>query len=514
MQNFKSVRERTLYLKLVRSILTPLGLVFVLAVLLISVMEYKLYSQDALFRMEKLKEAVRERLLAVGRTAVISLDAKSHAEIFSYTDRELPEFQNLKKFLNTVRTKNGIEEHLYTLRLSDPDKQIASFVVMTNPEDYVGTQYIYPDAMNLTFFLGLEQTTDIYKSKSLEGKSWMSAFIPIREPGEEVYAVLEVDISVENLLEKNREISARLVFFHALRGILLLLLFLLVFYIISNILRGRLNYLLVHPLHQLMAVLKRIGAGDLKAESSIDSGDEIEVLSDAFNEMVLGLRQKETMGRFLTGMEMKEVMAVSESGKELVLTGEKRQMTVLFSDIRNFTTICEHADPEIIILALNTYFAAMIAEIEAQNGTLDKLIGDAVMAVFEEEEGLDPSGLRATRCAFAMQEVLKELRPQMMEKGWPEFFIGIGLNTGIAVVGNVGSQNTLSRTVLGDCVNLAARIESLSKNGKHSCILLADNVNSVISEFFNTEFLMETIVKGKSVPVNIFEIVHARQLTL
>ncbi|MBW7875762.1 MAG: adenylate/guanylate cyclase domain-containing protein [Candidatus Cloacimonetes bacterium] len=506
MQNLELVRGESLYLKLVKSILTPLGLVFLLAMILISVLEYRLYSQDALFRMEKLKESVRERLLAVGRTAAISMDMQKHSEIFSYNDKDLPEFKSLKQYLNQIRMKNGIEEHLYTLRLTDPDRQLASFVVMTNQEDYVGTQYIYPDSMNLTFFLGLEQTTDIYKSKSLEGKSWMSAFIPLREPGEDEYSVLEVDISVENLLEKNREISRMLIFFHVLRGIVLLVLFVLVFYLISNILRGRLNLLLVKPLYELMNVLKRVGTGDLKVESSIRSGDEIEVLSDAFNEMVLGLRQKETMGRFLTGMEMKEVMAVSESGKELALTGEKRQITILFSDIRDFTTICEDADPEVIILALNTYFAAMISEIESQHGTLDKLIGDAVMAVFEEEEGLEPSGLRAARCAWAMQQVLKDLRPQMVAKGWPEFRIGIGLNTGIAVVGNVGSQNTLSRTVLGDCVNLAARIESLSKNGKHSCILLADNVNSVISTHFATEFLMETVVKGKSVPVRIFEI--------
>lgn len=271
--------------------------------------------------------------------------------------------------------------------------------------------------------------------------------------------------------------------------------------LISSYLSGR----ILRPLRILATGFESVGAGQLNTRVKIESRDEIEVLSLTFNEMVDGLRQKETMSHFLTGMELKEVEAVSDGSKKLSTLGEKRIVTILFSDIRSFTTICEATDPALIIDSLNYYFDQMIPWISIYGGSLDKLIGDCIMAVFEhdnESNGAD----NALNACISMQNRLKSIREEMRAAGMPEFHAGFGINTGLAVVGNVGNKKQLSRTVLGDPVNLAARVESLSKEGKSSCILFTESTLSHLSEEFNYEFLLETTVKGKSVPVNVYEI--------
>ncbi len=131
------------------------------------------------------------------------------------------------------------------------------------------------------------------------------------------------------------------------------------------------------------------------------------------------------------------------------------------------------------------------------------------MAVFEESEGVN-SASNAVQAAIQMQQALKKMRPEMLARGWPEFFSGTGINTGDSVIGNVGAKNQLSRTVLGDSVNLAARVESLSKEGHESHILFTEFTLANLTENnqspFQYKFLMETKVKGKSSPVKIYEI--------
>ncbi len=494
-----------IHVKLGRAILKPVTLAFLLASILIGGLEYYLYTADADFRLERLKESVRQRLLSVGNTAALMLNGEKHAEIFDYRDDDLQEFQTLRQHLRDVRRVNRIEEELYTLRLKDPKERIASFVVMTNEKPYIGVDYIYPEEMHRSFILGVPSTTGIYKSKSVEGRLWMSAFVPFKEPGEDYYAVFEVDISVNNLLQENQKISQRLMFFHVLRGLILLILFVLIYATVGNVLRRVMARLLNRPLSQVIQFTDKVKQGVLEPTLAVASGDELEVLADSMNDMVKGLRQKETMSKFLTGMALKEVMAVSEEGKELSLSGEKKNIAVMFSDIRNFTTISENSDPQIIIQALNFYFSELIPLITNHGGHLDKLIGDCIMAVFEEGEGFSPADacLKAT---IAMHKRLNELHVEMAAMNFPRFDAGYGMNAGIGVVGNVGDSLSLSRTVLGDVVNLAARVEALSKQGKSTCILLAEDFVQQLQEEYPMEFLMETTVKGRAKPVKVFEI--------
>ena len=274
--------------------------------------------------------------------------------------------------------------------------------------------------------------------------------------------------------------------------------------VIATILSIGFSNRITKPLHILSDAFEKVGKGDLTVDVKITSGDEIEEVSNTFNHMVQDLRQKQTMSKFLTGMVMDEVNAIS-SGKELKYTGEKKTVTIVFSDIRSFTSMCETTEPDVIINTLNYYFQHLLPIIEEHGGSLDKLIGDAIMAVFVHTD--DYNGANgAVRAAVQMQKKLIEIRPKMKELGYPELHAGFGINTGPTIVGNVGAHNTLSRTVLGDSVNLSARIEALSKEGKESKILFSEFTREHLTEQHSHEFLMENVVKGKTVPVKIYEI--------
>ena len=281
----------------------------------------------------------------------------------------------------------------------------------------------------------------------------------------------------------------------------LTLLALILAILISFFLSGK----IVKPLGILAAGFESVGSGKLDVKVEIQSRDEIGMLSHTFNDMVNGLRQKETMSHFLTGMELREVEAVTDGSKQLSTKGEKKIVTIMFSDIRSFTSICESTDPSTIIEALNYYFDQMIPWIAINGGSLDKIIGDCIMAVFEHDNQVNGAE-GAISAAISMQRRLKGIREEMLAAKMPEFYAGFGISTGLTVVGNVGNKKQLSRTVLGDAVNLAARVESLSKQGKQSGILFTDSTKNYLNEEFQYQFLLETTVKGKSVPANVYEI--------
>ncbi|MBW7874850.1 MAG: adenylate/guanylate cyclase domain-containing protein [Candidatus Cloacimonetes bacterium] len=262
---------------------------------------------------------------------------------------------------------------------------------------------------------------------------------------------------------------------------------------------------IVRPIKVLTEAMTRVGQGDLTVQVHIDSGDEVQTLADTFSDMVVGLRERQNMSRYLTGMELQEVKSAVESNQMVQRGGTKKIVSVLFSDIRSFTTLCESSDPGLIVDSLNYYYNQVIPLIEKNHGSLDKLIGDCVMAVFEESDGQNCAD-NALTAAVEMSKKLAEITPSMQEAGLLSFCVGYGISTGVAVVGNVGTEEQMSRTVLGDTVNLAARVESYSKDGKHTCILYSEATRIALRKKWEDELLTEVTVKGKSVPIKIYEL--------
>jgi adenylate cyclase len=196
---------------------------------------------------------------------------------------------------------------------------------------------------------------------------------------------------------------------------------------------------------------------------------------------------------------------VSEKPEMLALGGDKRELTVLFSDIRGFTTISEGLEPETLVELLNTFLGDMTDVIFAHDGMLDKYIGDAIMAVWGAPLPQGDHAVRACRAALDMVSRVRTLDEHYKTRGWPALEIGIGVNSGPMVVGNMGSARRLSYTVIGDNVNLASRLEGLNKlYGSH--IIVSEATALEAGETVTARELDLVRVKGKRLPARIFEI--------
>jgi adenylate cyclase len=227
----------------------------------------------------------------------------------------------------------------------------------------------------------------------------------------------------------------------------------------------------------------------------------------AFQYFVEG-RDKRKMKRLFGQYVSKDVLEQLVTHPELArLGGHRRDMTVLFSDIRGFTTITERGQPEAIVDMLNEYFTKMVEIVFRYDGTLDKFVGDMVMALFGAPVD-DPR--HADHAVEAALDMVAEL--QKLNEGWArdgrlaDLDIGIGINTGDMIAGNFGSEAIMSYTVIGDAVNLGARLESLNKQ-YGTRILISDATRQRLVGRYNFRALGEVVVKGKTHPVAIFEVV-------
>jgi adenylate cyclase len=214
--------------------------------------------------------------------------------------------------------------------------------------------------------------------------------------------------------------------------------------------------------------------------------------------------------RFLTGafssfVSPDVVQALISQPDSLGLSGERREITLLFSDVRGFTTISEKLTPERLVEMLNKYFDAMTETILVRRGTLDKYIGDAVMAFFNAPIEIENHQHQAARSALAMIDKLNEMQPELKSEFDVEVKIGIGLHCGDAVVGNMGSTERFDYTAMGDTVNLAARAESITKMYGVD-IIITGTMDEHLEDTFVRRPIDKIQVKGKTVPADIFQL--------
>ncbi|MBK7582814.1 MAG: adenylate/guanylate cyclase domain-containing protein [Myxococcales bacterium] len=184
---------------------------------------------------------------------------------------------------------------------------------------------------------------------------------------------------------------------------------------------------------------------------------------------------------------------------------ERRKVTLLFADIRGFTSLSENMRPEDVVALLNEYFERMIEVIFRNHGTLDKFLGDGLMVIFGAPEHDDHQEENAIRAALEMQAEMRALSAAWQELGRKEVRIGIGIHSGYAVVGSVGSQRRMEYTAIGDCVNLASRLESATKEFGVD-ILVSDFTHAAARNGFTYKALGPVVVKGRKDAVNVFAV--------
>jgi adenylate cyclase len=211
---------------------------------------------------------------------------------------------------------------------------------------------------------------------------------------------------------------------------------------------------------------------------------------------------RSTFSKYVSPAIVDEVLKDSEN---LKLGGRKQRMTVMFSDVRGFTTISEKLPPTELAQLLNDYLSPMTDIVFKNKGTLDKYMGDAIMAFFGAPIFDKDHAIHACRCALESLEKLKELQAQFKERNLPRIDIGIGINTGEMSVGNMGSKIVQSYTVMGDSVNLGSRLEGINKE-YGTRIIISEFTHAEVKNRFSCREVDRVRVKGKNEPVRIFEV--------
>ena len=211
---------------------------------------------------------------------------------------------------------------------------------------------------------------------------------------------------------------------------------------------------------------------------------------------------KNAMGKYLSQDIMKNVV---QNIDDIKLGGKKANVTVLFSDIRGFTSMSEKMTAEEVSMILNEYFSEMEPIITKYNGVINKFIGDAVMAIFGEPIQDINHAQNAVKCACEMLKKVEQLRDKWLFEGKPKIEIGIGINTGEAFVGNIGSEKRLEYTVIGDTVNLASRIEGYNKVYKTN-LLISSSTYSKVSDLVDVIKIADVTIRGKAKKMDIYEV--------
>ncbi len=213
---------------------------------------------------------------------------------------------------------------------------------------------------------------------------------------------------------------------------------------------------------------------------------------------------KQAMGKYLSQDIMKNVVSNID---DLKLGGKRAVVTVLFSDIRGFTSLSEKMSAEEVSMILNEYFAEMEPIITKYNGVINKFIGDAVMAIFGEPIQDINHPKNAVKCAYEMLKKVEYLREKWLYEGKPKIEIGVGINTGEVFIGNIGTENRMEYTVIGDTVNLASRIESYNKVYKTN-LLVSSSTYEYIADIADVIKISEVHIRGKAKKMDIYEVLR------
>lgn len=265
---------------------------------------------------------------------------------------------------------------------------------------------------------------------------------------------------------------------------------------------------LKRPLEEIIRVLRSVRHGEFDQKVRVTSNDEIGYTGDVINEMNEGLKErdfiKETFGKYVAQEVRDEVL----SGR-IPLDGETKEVTVLFADLRDFTPMTESNDPKLVVKMMNSYFKEMAEAIQQEGGLVLQFLGDEIYAVFGAPVSRPDHPSRAFRAGLEMGKRLQILNRNFKEREWPILNHGIGIHTGEALAANIGSPDRLSYLLVGDTVNLASRLQGLTREFGAEMILSKSTLLR-LEDQTGFKRLEEARVKGRSEPVEIYTVDGAR----
>jgi class 3 adenylate cyclase len=259
------------------------------------------------------------------------------------------------------------------------------------------------------------------------------------------------------------------------------------------------------PIVSIEEAVQRVGAGDLETQvPEITRRDEIGHLAIQINVMIRGLRDrdhiKDVFGRYQNVEVMRTLL---ETPGALALGGERREITAMMSDLRGFTAISEKYSPEQVVTMLNRYFEPMVEIIQKHGGTIDDILGDGMFIMFGAPLRMQDHASRAVACAIDMQLAMEGVNKANLRDGLPPLEMGIGLNAGEVIIGNIGSEKRAKFSAIGSPVNMAARVESYTTGGQ---LLVSSSVYQPLAEILEVGKQMEVKAKGLKGTMEVIEV--------
>jgi adenylate cyclase len=260
------------------------------------------------------------------------------------------------------------------------------------------------------------------------------------------------------------------------------------------------------PLYSLRGSIDSIAKGNFDLHATANSTVEFTEIASAINTMAAGLRERDRIKSAFSGYISRQMMEmIIDKGELPALKGERRRITVLFSDIRGFTSMAEGMRPEEVVEMLSEFFSRMVDVIIRNHGTIDKFLGDGMMVIFGAPLDDPYQEEHAVSAAVEMQRELSKLCAQWESHGRRGFRMGIGINSGSAVVGNIGSQEHMEYTAIGDTVNLAARLESATKDLEVD-IIVSEHTYDSVRPLFKWNPVGPMSLKGRLEPVHAYSL--------
>lgn len=443
-------------------------------------------------------EEYQEKALSIAATAGALLDGDVHKNILQPDDEKAPEYKRQMQLLRDARDANRREEtylkRIFTI-FKNPSKP-SEIRIGVDPEENPA-DFAHPGDIYLDYSRDSRQKQISFDTASVDGREysmdrwgrWLAATAPVKDSSGKTVAAVRAEFGIERVDDKLRPVI--------LSGIAALLMaaalsLLGAFVLSSNVSK---------PLVDLRDAVEELGRGNLDARLDLAQqaryGVEFASVAKAVNTMAAGMKERDIVRSAFIRFVSKDVIdEIVKSGNLPTVTGERQRVTLLFSDIRGFSTMVEDMPPENVVALLNEYFGKMVEIIFRNGGTLDKFIGDGIMVIYGAPNADPRQEEHAINTAIEMQAELRVLCKKWEAEGKTPFRIGVGIHTGMAIVGNIGSAERLDYTAVGDTVNLAARLESATR-ALGVDILISESTYHAVRGMYKVRDMGEIAVKGR-----------------
>jgi class 3 adenylate cyclase len=475
----------------VYSLRLSLGAAFVLIIVLTAAV---LGATTFLSVRSQLRSNLGQRLMDLAGAAVLSLDAREHAKLRKPEDMGGETYKALRSRVLAIQRVNPDIKYVYTFRKISDTELVFVLDTGTTSADFspLGESYKDVSPQLMASFLPPYKTRVDEAFYPDQYGIWLSGYAPLLNADGSLEAVLGLDISAAKVVayENNfvRIIGAACLAVSIL-GVLAGIFF---------------SRRISKPLLKLAADMEKIQRFDLDGGRFRTSRiSEVTSMQLALDDMKKGLRS------FKRYVPADVVLSLMKLQKEAVLGTSRATLSFFFSDLENFTSMTESIDPERLSEFLNDYFDAMTRALQSNQATVDKFIGDSIMAFWNAPNAVENHAYKACLAALACQKALVGVWERWRGQGIPPMRTRMGIHTGEALVGNIGYKERLSYTAIGDSVNLASRLEGLNKV-YGTRILVSGSTRKELGASMTLRLIDRVVVKGKTSSIEVFELLSDR----